>query len=238
MKLGWSLGFVAALVLHAAFLLFGGIFFPDATEGAASVQPVELLSDLDETKPEEKKPDEPQDLEDELKADEEPPPDAEEILKSLESPSTDATPALEAASLSAIEAALSGQGGGGDFAQGLTFGSGGQIGGTGKFGGADEKAVDEAFSLAELEQKPSVVFQKSPDYPVEMRNKKVEGLVTIRFIVDAAGKVDRPMVKSSSHTAFESPALAAIKKWKFEPGLRAGQRVASKMEVTIRFPKS
>lgn len=237
MKLGWSLGFLAALVLHAAFLLFGGIFFPDVEHAASSVQAVELLDDLDEEK-DETKPDDVRDPEEPIASDEEPPPDAEEILKSLEAPSIDSTPALEAASLSAIEAALSGQGGGGDFAQALTFGSGGQIGGTGTFGGAIEKAVDEAFNLAELEQKPSVVFQKSPDYPVEMRNKKVEGLVTIRFIVDAAGKVDRPIVKSSSHSAFESPALAAIKKWKFEPGLRAGQRVASKMEVTIRFPKS
>lgn len=237
MKLGWSLGIAAAVLVHAALLLFGGYFFlPDAKHGAGAVQPVELLSDLDEKKDEEK-PEEPQAPEEPIAADEEPPPDAEEILKSLEVPATDSTPALEAASLSAIEAALSGQGGG-DFAQGLTFGSGGQIGGTGKFGDSLEKAVDDAFSLAELEQKPSVVFQKQPDYPVEMRNKKVEGVVSIRFIVDAAGKVDRPTVESSSHAAFESPALAAIKKWKFEPGLRAGQRVPSKMRVTIRFPQS
>ena len=69
-----------------------------------------------------------------------------------------------------------------------------------------------------------------------MRGKKVEGTVTVIFVVDAGGKVENPRVEKSSHTAFESPAVSAVKKWKFEPGLKAGQRVASKMRVSIRFP--
>ncbi|MCE9592634.1 MAG: energy transducer TonB [Planctomycetes bacterium] len=233
MKFAWGLGIAAAIFLHAVVLLFGGIFFMDEKKAAGSTQSVELLTDVEEEqkKVEEKKP-EP---EEELQAETEQPPDAAEILRNLEAPSIDDAPALEAASLSAIEAALSGQGGGGDFAESLSFASGGRIGGTGQAGTLDEK-MEEAFSLAELDQKPRAIFQGSPTYPTEMRGKKLEGVVTLIFVVDAAGKVENPRVEKSSHTAFEAPALSAIKKWKFEPGLRAGQRVASKMRVSIRFP--
>ncbi len=71
-----------------------------------------------------------------------------------------------------------------------------------------------------------------------MRGKKVDGVVTLIFVVDASGKVVDPRVESSSNSAFDNPALSAVKKWKFEPGLRAGKRVATKMRVPIRFPAS
>lgn len=239
MKLAVALGLLCAVFLHAAVMLFGGIFFLDKKKDAGTVQAVDLLSDVDaedkkeEQKPEDKKQEEPE----ELASDTEQPPDAAEIMRSLEPSPMDNTPALEAASLSAIEAALSGQSGSGDFAEALSFSSGGKIGGTGVAGGPEQK-IEEAFSLAEIDQKPRAVFQASPIYPSEMRGKKIEGLVTLIFVVDAAGKILDPRIEKSSHAAFEAPALAAVKKWKFEPGVKAGQSVASKMRVSIRFPAS
>jgi protein TonB len=238
MKLAWLLGIAAAIFFHGGVLLFGGIFFLDDGEGGGSVQAVDLLAGMEDEKKDEKEPEEkPEEEPEELETDEEEPPDAADILRTLEMPSPDAPPALEAASLSAIEAALSGQGGGGDFAEALSFASGGRIGGTGLGGNSAEK-LDEAFSLAELDQKPRAILQGSPVFPSEMRGRKVEGVVSVLFVVDAAGKVENPRVEKSSHTAFEAPALAAVRKWKFEPGVRAGQRVASKMRVSIRFPAS
>jgi len=239
MRASWWFGIFAAVVFHAGVLLFGGWFFMDRKPDAGTIQQVELVSEVDagnqkeQPKPEEKKEEQIEDLQ----TQEEKPPDAAELIRSLES--TDRAPALEAASLGAIEAALSGLGGGGggDFAEALTFASGGGIGGLGKAGGTDQRG-EEAFSLAEIDQKPRAVFQGSPVYPSEMRGKKVEGVVSVIFIVDAAGKVENPRVEKSSHAAFESPAVSAVRKWKFEPGVRAGQRVASKMRVSIRFPPS
>jgi protein TonB len=232
------IGITCAIFVHVAILLFGGIFFMDKKKDAGTVQTVDLLSDVDaeakkdEKKPEEQKEEEPR----ELDSDTEQPPDAAEMLRSLEPSPIDNTPALEAASLSAIEAALGGQGGG-EFAEALSFASGGKIGGTGVAGGPDQK-MEEAFSLAEIDQKPRAVFQGSPIYPAEMRGKKVEGVVTLIFVVDATGKIVNPRVEKSSNTVFESPAIDALRKWKFEPGVRAGQSVATKMRVSIRFPPS
>ncbi|MFO1012044.1 MAG: energy transducer TonB [Planctomycetota bacterium] len=237
MKFGWLLGIGAAVFVHLVVIAFGGIFFLEDENPRGSVQAVDLLADAEDVKKDSKKEEPPETPPEELETHDETPPDSAEVLKSLDAAPINDAPALEAASLSAIEAALSGQSGGGDFAEAIGFASGGRIGGTGVAGGPGGE-LEEAFSLAELDQKPRAITQVSPTFPAEMRGKKIEGVVSVIFVVDASGKVENPRVEKSSHAAFESPALAAVRKWKFEPGLRAGQRVASKMRVSIRFPAS
>jgi protein TonB len=233
MKLGWILGITAAVLVHVFVLLFGGLFVPDAKPNAGKVTPVDLVGDVEEEKPKDKPIEEPKEPE-ELETESEAPPDAVEIVRSMESAPINDAPALEAASLSAIEAALNGQGGGGDFGESLSFASGGRIGGTGKNGPLGESA-DTAFSLAEIDQKPRAVFQSAPMYPSELRAKKVEGSVIVIFVVDASGKVIEPRVEKTDHPAFDKPALDAVRQWKFEPAVKGGARVACKMRVPIRF---
>jgi protein TonB len=236
--MGRVLGIVLAASLHVAFILFGGLLFPKNEEDEGTLQEVELVSEdvaADEKKEEEEEtPDEP--AEDELKTEAEEAPDVAEIMRNLELSAIDEPPALEAASLGAIEQALSGQAFGGDFADALSFASGGRIGGTGR---ADaDQSLESAFSLAEIDQKPRAIFQSTPLYPSEMRHQKVEGVVTVIFIVDPSGKVSNPRVEQSTHPAFERPALDAVKQWKFEPAIKAGKRVNCKMRVPIRFQPS
>lgn len=239
MKLAWSLGIAGAILFHGGILLFGGLIFPAAKPAEPKTQVVELLSEIEadpkQEKPEELEPEEPQ----EIKTEEELPPDPIELTRNIELTSDDSAPALDAASLSAIEAALNsnGVGGSGDFADSLSFASGGRIGGTGKAGDADSP-LESAFNLDEIDQKPRVVFQAAPLYPSEVRSKKLDGVVTLIFIVDAAGKVTSPRVEKSSHPAFEKPALEALRQWKFEPAIRGGQRVSCKMRIPIRFQPS
>jgi protein TonB len=142
-------------------------------------------------------------------------------------------------SLSAIEQALSGQGAGagGDFADSFSFASGGRIGGTGQPGTLSEK-LESAFNLTEIDQKPRAVMQAPPTYPAEMRGKKMEGIVTVIFVVDPSGRVTNPRVEKANHQAFERPALEAVRQWKFEPAIRGGQRVGCRMRVPIRFQQS
>jgi protein TonB len=231
------IGVLAAVALHLGFLLFGGVFFLDSDEDQGTLAQVELLGAEDVAKEQPKPEDEPREPSEELAAETEQPPDAAEIIQSLESQPMDA-PALEAASLSAIELALSGQAGGaGDFADALTLASGGRIGGTGKAGALDS-AFDRAFSLAEIDQRPRAIVQTAPLYPAQMRGKKVEGVVTLIFVVDANGRVSAPRVETSSHPAFEKPAVEAVKQWRFEPAVKGGKRVGCKMRIPIRFAPS
>lgn len=235
------LGIVAAVLLHAAFLLFGGIFFAKEKDAFGADGEVELLSDADveaEKPKDEVKPDEPEPTE-ELDTDAEELPNPDEVVKSLEPAPLDDAPALDAASLSAIEQALSGQGAaGGDFADALSFGSGGRIGGTGRAGADGGGDVADAFAMDEIDQKARATFQAAPLYPSELRGKKLEGVVTLIFVVDETGKVQNPRVEKSTHPAFEKPALEAIRQWRFEPALRGGKRVASPVRIGIRFQPS
>jgi protein TonB len=199
---------------------------------------VELLAEqaLEEKKEEEKEEEPDTEREEDLETEEEEVPDAAEVIRSLEFTPT-SEPALDAASLSAIELALSGQLGSGDFASSVDFSSGGRIGGIGKAGAVDQE-LESAFSLAEIDQKPRAIYQAAPLYPADMRSKKLEGVVTVIFVVEPSGKVSSPRVEKSTHPAFERPALDAVKQWKFEPGLKGGQRVGCKMRVPIRFQPS
>ncbi|MFN0008217.1 MAG: energy transducer TonB [Planctomycetota bacterium] len=235
MKLGLSLGVAFAVFLHVGFLLFGGLLLPDKETDPGTLQQVELIS-AEDAREEEKKPEETAaEKSEEMDSDAEQPPDAAEMMRNLDLSEAAQAPALEALSLSAIEAALNGQGGGGgDFAQSVDFASGGSIGGTGKAGVLGE-SMDSAFSLTEIDQQPRAIFQASASYPAALRGKKIEGVVSILFVVDPDGKVVRPQVEKSTHAAFEKPALDAVKQWKFEPAVKGGQRVHCKMRVPIRF---
>lgn len=233
MKLGWLLGIASAVFVHVFVLLFGGAFFANEKHAQGALTPVDLLDDIEDTKPKDKPlEEEPETAE--LDAEQEQPPDATELVKNLEIAPINDAPALEAARLSAIEAALNGQSGGGEFGEALSFASGGRIGGTGKAGELGETA-ETAFSLAEIDQKPRAVFQSGPMYPAELRGKKVQGSAIVIFVVDASGKVVDPRIEKSDHPAFDKPALDAIRQWKFEPGVKGGQRVPCKMRQPFRF---
>lgn len=229
-------GILLAVAVHGSVIFAGGFLFQGHKTDHGSLQQVQLISENDIKTEKEKDIEEvPQELQ-EMETEEAP--DAAEVVKSLEAQvANNSAPALEAASLSDIEAALSGTagGGGGDFANAMDFASGGRIGGTGKAGVLGENGMDGAFSLAEIDQKPRAIFQAVPVFPSAMRSQKSEGIVTILFIVDPTGKVLNPKVEKSSHPAYEKPALDAVKQWKFEAAVKGGQRVACKMRVPIRF---
>ncbi len=229
MKFSISLGIACAIVLHVGFILFGGLLFISRKNDYGALQQVELLCEdiaAEKEKPTEREPEEAEEMETEQA------PDATEVIRSVELSAAANAPELEAASLSAIEAALSGQAVSGDFAETLSFSSGGRIGGAGKAGALDD-SFEKAFSLGEIDQKPRAIFQAAPVYPAGKRAAEV--VVSVVFVVDTAGKVANPRVEKSTDPAFEKPAVDAVKQWKFEPAIKAGQRVSCKMRVPIRF---
>lgn len=163
---------------------------------------------------------------------EEPPPEEEKV----EEPPPELEPEAEPLDLQQLELALNpGLGG---VAEGA-FGSI-QARLTGQIDQAAGAGGDpgEVFSLADLDQRPRAIFQTPPQYPAEFRRRGVAGTVTIAFTVDVHGRVANPRVERSTNPAFESPALEAVRQWRFEPGTRKGQPVPFRMRIPITFNAS
>jgi len=220
----------AAIFGLALFLVVvvGGMLFPVST--FEKKKKVEAEQELDISNL--KKPDTEPPKED-VEQEKEPPPPAP-IMENVNiaAPAMDDAPALSPMSLSDLESALAPGGGGGMFGGGGSFQSG-RIGGKGGGGlGAD---MDQAFSMADLDQKPRAVYQPAPVYPAALRSRKIDGVVTVIFVVDANGRVANAKVEKSSDPAFDKPALDAVRKWKFEPAMKEGRKVSAKMRAPIRF---
>lgn len=245
---GIALALLAALAIHGLILLFGGVLFFTDKEAAARapVREVELFSEEQaEEKPrDEKKLEEEKREVEQVQAPDEKPPDMRELVDVApdqpDASPTDEVARLDALSLSALESALDpGAAGSGDFASGASLASGGRIGGTGSAGaGGGGDDLSAAFDVGELDQRARPIFQTAPVYPFELRQKKVEGTVYMLFVVDQDGRVVNPKVEKSTHPAFERPALEAVRQWKFDPAVRGGEKVSSKVRVPIRFALS
>lgn len=215
--------FFLAVLLHAGLLLFGGLLMfhgskarrPDAEDMDVAV---EAPDKKDEVKPDDKALDEQKET---------PPETAPPELKE--------TPAdMPPLGLDQLEMALDPGmgGGGGDFGNAVA-----RLGGGPGHTAADEAgaAAESVFSIADLDQPPRATYQPAPDYPSDLKRKKVAGTVYVLFLVDGGGRVACPIVQKSTNQALEQPALQAVKRWRFEPGKRNGQTVQFRMRVPISF---
>ena len=61
-----------------------------------------------------------------------------------------------------------------------------------------------------------------PNYPDDARRDRREGETTVCFRIDTRGEIIRPRIRSSTHRAFEKPAMVAIRASMFTP-LEAGE---------------
>ena len=93
----------------------------------------------------------------------------------------------------------------------------------------------DAYDIRSLDQAPMPKFQARPQYPTEMRKKGIAGQVVVDFIVDTNGDVRNAYVLRSSRREFEAAAVAAVSKWKFQPGRKGGRAVETHMQVPIVF---
>jgi len=91
------------------------------------------------------------------------------------------------------------------------------------------------FEIGDVEEIPRAVRRIQPNYPAVLKRKKVEGMVSLVFIIDTDGNVVAPSVEKSTHVEFEEPALDAIRRWKFTPGKRGGEAVKTRVRLPLQF---
>lgn len=90
--------------------------------------------------------------------------------------------------------------------------------------------------FAESKIEPAVAVRTvAPDYPEQLKEQHVAGLVVVKCTVDAQGNVVDPQVEKSSNEGFDKSALEAIRKWKFKPAREDGTPISKKVVIPIKF---
>jgi protein TonB len=102
-----------------------------------------------------------------------------------------------------------------------------------------EEILEEEAPVTDDRVKPSPpLYQKNPppEYPRLARRKGYEGIVVLEVLVDEEGRVeDMRLFRSSKHRILDRAAMASVKKWLFEPGMRGGEPVEMWVKIPIRF---
>ena len=84
---------------------------------------------------------------------------------------------------------------------------------------------------------PRVLSAAQPKYPSSARNAGIEGVVGVKMLVNASGKVEEAsVVRSSGNAALDEAAVAAVYKWRFSPAKdKFGQKAHCYVTQGIRF---
>jgi TonB family protein len=101
-------------------------------------------------------------------------------------------------------------------------------------GNGSEKS---AFAVDEVDQPPELMRDFHPQYPELLRQSGVGGTVQLEYLIDSTGRVAAASTRvlASTHPAFSTSAIAAVRDARFKPGRRGGHPVAVLARQTIRF---
>jgi periplasmic protein TonB len=112
--------------------------------------------------------------------------------------------------------------------------------------GLQAQAQPDTTALAEsaVQERPALVPNscQAPQYPMQLRQARVEGRVLLRFVVEADGRVDPASVNvvSVTHSRFEGPARHAIATCRYRPARFNDRavRVTVMAPVDFRLPRT
>jgi TonB family protein len=110
----------------------------------------------------------------------------------------------------------------------------GQVGGIlgGQEGGCVGCWGDGA--VLDYDEAPKVVRQTKPQYPQEAFVKKVEGVVTVEFVIDTQGQVASPRIIKSI-PMLDAAAIDCIRQWIFTPAKKGGRPVRTIAQAPVAF---
>ena len=100
-----------------------------------------------------------------------------------------------------------------------------------------QPATQGASSEPVMVQKPSFVTRPvAPHYPRLAQKRGIEGVTMYEVWLDENGnQVKQVLIASSGETLLDKSALNAIKQWRFSPHIIAGQKVAHRVQIPVRF---
>jgi TonB family protein len=100
--------------------------------------------------------------------------------------------------------------------------------------GAESWSTD-VYDVANVDHPPLPILEAKPDYPIALRKKGISGIAIVDFVVDSSGTVQEARAVAAINSEVAPPCVAAIKKWRFIPGIKSGKAVGTRLLVPIAF---
>lgn len=102
----------------------------------------------------------------------------------------------------------------------------------------EEEYGPDVFTV--VEKMPEVVgglesVMRRVNYPTEARQQGIEGRVTVQFVVNESGDVEKPQIIRGIGGGADEEALRVIRETKFEPGIQRGRPVSVLYTLPIVF---
>jgi periplasmic protein TonB len=97
----------------------------------------------------------------------------------------------------------------------------------------------EVFEEGETDERPVAMETPPVDYPLEAREKGIEGTLIVYFIIGHDGRVKSIDVQKSPSLIITREAKRTIATWRFKPGKKKGipVNVRAKKEVSFELQK-
>ena len=108
-------------------------------------------------------------------------------------------------------------------------------------GGGDAAVVQshdlqaEVFEEGETDEKPMAMEATPVAYPLEARERGIEGTLVVRFVIGHDGKVRSIDVRKSPSPIISREAKRTIATWRYKPGKKKGIPVNVVVEKQIEF---
>jgi TonB family protein len=99
---------------------------------------------------------------------------------------------------------------------------------------APELQPEGPVKVGGIVKEPRLLSRVLPDYPLVAKQAGIQGDVVVKTTIDAKGNPVNLQVVSGP-AMLRGPALAALRRWKYEPSTLNGQPIAVQMLVTIKF---
>ncbi len=98
------------------------------------------------------------------------------------------------------------------------------------------RAKPQIQEADQVDEPPRRVHRTMPRYPPAAEERGIEGVVSLRVLIDATGQVARARVVAARPPGlFEESAVAAVKAWRFTPARNRGQAVPVWATLSLRF---
>jgi TonB family protein len=82
---------------------------------------------------------------------------------------------------------------------------------------------------------PVLIYKAEPEYAEEARKAKLQGTVMLYVQISPGGKPTAMKVVKSLGLGLNQKALQAVKRWRFRPGMKAGQPVTVEATIEVNF---